>query len=70
MTGIRVPRNFGVQLERRYEAWRLQEQVVTAAYALLVPPLRRSVSSAPTGQDRWRGQAASASPRRVVGGSW
>jgi hypothetical protein len=38
------------QTERRYEASRLQEQLLAAVYQLLVPTLRRSVPSLPTRQ--------------------
>jgi hypothetical protein len=65
-TGRRRP---WLNLERHYEAWRLEEQIVTAAYALLVPLLRRSVSSQPSaGRTRGDRGAAAGHPRQAVGG--
>jgi hypothetical protein len=59
----------GLQLERGYEVGRLQEELATAAYGLLVPIGRRSVRARPTAACDPRGRGAAAEPaRQAVGG--
>jgi len=55
-------------LERRYEAWRLEEQVITAAYALLVPVPRRSLPLAPPSGRGRVGDRANGTRAQAQGG--
>jgi hypothetical protein len=62
-------RNTCANIVRGFETWRLEEQMVTKAYALLVPALSRKVALASFSHGRHSDRGADAQPRRqAVGG--
>lgn len=68
MDGVRCGTKPPLEVRREYSSGRLEAQVLTQTYALIVPVVRRPVLNARTLWDLFDDQAdESASPRRMKG---